>query len=81
LAVRDRANGRPKGNFVIAVGEEATSVAKETRQGFLNVLKPYMDKGDIKLVSDQFNKNWSTDSARAAFAGAVVLHDSLRASV
>jgi D-xylose transport system substrate-binding protein len=61
----------PKGNYVIAAGEEATSVAKETRQGFLNVLKPYMDKGDIKLVSDQFNKNWSTDSARAQVENAL----------
>lgn len=61
----------PKGKYVIAAGEEATSVAKETRQGFLNVLKPYIEKGDIKLVSDQFNKNWSTDSARAQVENAL----------
>jgi D-xylose transport system substrate-binding protein len=61
----------PKGNYVIAAGEESTSVARETRQGFLNVLKPYMDRGDIKLVSDQFNRNWSTDTARAQVENAL----------
>ncbi len=61
----------PKGNYVIAAGEESTSVAVETRRGFLNVLKPLMDRGDIKLVSDQFNKNWSTDTARAQVENAL----------
>ena len=61
----------PKGNYVIAAGEESTSVAVETRKGFLNVLKPYLDRGDIKLVSDQFNKNWSTDLARAQLENAL----------
>ena len=56
---------------MIAAGEESTSVARETRQGFLNVLKPYLSRGDIKLVSDQFNKNWSTDTARAQVENAL----------
>ena len=61
----------PKGNYIIAAGDESTSVARETRQGFLNILKPYLDRGDIKLVSDQFNKNWSTDTARAQVENAL----------
>jgi D-xylose transport system substrate-binding protein len=61
----------PKGNYIIAAGEESTSVARETRQGFLNVLKPHLDSGAIKIVSDQFNKNWSTDTARAQVENAL----------
>jgi D-xylose transport system substrate-binding protein len=68
---QDAVKARPNGNYVIAAGEESTSVARETRQGFLKVLKPYLDRGDIKLVSDQFNKNWSTDSARAQVENAL----------
>ena len=45
--------------------------SRETRQGFLNVLQPFLDSGDIKLVSDQFNKNWSTDTARAQVENAL----------
>lgn len=61
----------PRGNYVIAAGEESTSVAVETRKGFLNILKPFMDRGDIKLVSDQYNKNWSSDTARAQVENAL----------
>ncbi len=61
----------PKGNYAIAAGDESTSVAVDTRTGFLKVLKPYIDKGDIKLVSDQYNQNWSTDSARAQIENAL----------
>ena len=61
----------PKGNYIIAAGEESTSVARETRQGFLNILKPFIDSGTIKVVSDQFNKNWSTDTARAQVENAL----------
>lgn len=61
----------PKGNYVIAAGDESTSVARETRQGYLNIIQPLIDKGDITLVSDQYNKNWSTDSARAQLENAL----------
>lgn len=64
----------PKGNYVIAAGEESTSVARETRQGYLNVIQPLIDRGDIKLVSDQFNKNWSTDTARAQVENALTVN-------
>ena len=61
----------PHGHYVIAAGEQSTSVAKETRQGFLNVLGPSISRGDIKIVSDQFNRNWSTDLARAQVENAL----------
>ena len=71
----------PKGNYAIAAGEQATSVAVETRQGFLNVLKPYIDRSDIKLVSDQYNKNWSTDSARSQIENALTKNNNDIAAV
>ena len=68
---RAAVEAHPKGNYVIAAGEESTSVAVETRRGFLDVLKPSIDRGDIKVVSDQYNKNWSTDTARAQVENAL----------
>jgi D-xylose transport system substrate-binding protein len=68
---RDAIAAQPKGNYILALGDEATSVAVETGRGYRNVLKPYVDKGDIKIVSDQFNKNWSTDSARSQVENAL----------
>jgi D-xylose transport system substrate-binding protein len=62
---------RPTGNYMLVLGEPGTSVAQEERKGFLNVLKPSIDSGAIKIVSDQFNKGWSTDLARAQVENAL----------
>ena len=36
----------PTGNYILALGEESTSVAQEERKGYLNVLKPYVELGE-----------------------------------
>ena len=61
----------PTGNYILALGEESTSVAQEERKGYLNVLKPYVELGEIQIVSEQFNKGWSTESARAQVENAL----------
>ena len=38
---------QPPRNYILALGEESTSVAQEERKGFLNVLKPFVDSGKI----------------------------------
>ena len=68
---QDAVKVAPKGNYLLVLGEEGTSVAQEERKGYLNVLKPYVDSGAIKIVSEQFNKGWSTDSARAQVENAL----------
>ena len=61
----------PKGNYILALGDEGTSVAQEERKGYHNVLKPYVDSGAIKIISEQYNKGWSTDLARAQVENAL----------
>jgi D-xylose transport system substrate-binding protein len=61
----------PKGNYILALGDEGTNVAQEERTGYYKVLKPYLDKHEITIVSEQFNKNWSTESARAQVENAL----------
>ncbi len=61
----------PTGNYILALGEEGASVAQDERKGYLNVLKPYVDAGKINIVSEQFNKGWSTESARAQVENAL----------
>ena len=62
---------RPKGNYILALGDEGTNVALEAKKGYYDVLKPFIDSGAIKIVSEQFNKNWSTDSSRAQVENAL----------
>ena len=61
---QEAVKAQPKGNYILVFGDESMSVANDTAKGNLAVLKPHVDAGDIKIVSQQFNKGWSTDLAR-----------------
>ncbi|WP_052952685.1 substrate-binding domain-containing protein [Devosia psychrophila] len=56
---------QPKGNYILALGDEGTNVAVEERTGYYQVLQPFLDSGAIKIVSEQYNKGWSSESSRA----------------
>jgi D-xylose transport system substrate-binding protein len=61
----------PKGNYILVLGDESMSVAQDTLKGNLAVLQPFVDSGDIKIVSQRFNKAWSTDLARSQVENAL----------
>lgn len=49
---------QPKGNYVLIAGSPTDHNAVMFRQGEMNVLKPLVDKGDIKIVADQWANDW-----------------------
>ena len=49
----------PKGNVVVIEGAPTDNNAALVREGQMKVLKPYMDRGDIKVVTDQWAPDWS----------------------
>jgi D-xylose transport system substrate-binding protein len=49
---------RPKGNYVLIGGSPTDNNAHLVRDGQMNVLKPLVDKGDIKIVTEQWAKDW-----------------------
>ncbi|HJT23496.1 MAG TPA: D-xylose ABC transporter substrate-binding protein [bacterium] len=49
---------RPKGNYLLIGGAPTDFNAQMLRQGQMNVLKPYVDRGDIKIVGDQWATDW-----------------------
>lgn len=53
----------PKGNYVYIGGADTDNNAHLFRQGAMNVLKPLEEKGDIKIVYDQFSKDWKPEEA------------------
>jgi D-xylose transport system substrate-binding protein len=53
----------PKGNYVIVSGDQGTNVAVDDTKGYMQVLQPAINRGDIKIVSQQWNRGWSSDSA------------------
>jgi D-xylose transport system substrate-binding protein len=49
---------RPKGNYVLIGGAPTDNNALLLREGQMKFLKPSVDKGDIKIVSDQWARDW-----------------------
>ena len=54
---------QPKGNYVLIGGSPTDNNALLLRDGQMQVLKPAIDKGDIKVVTDQFAKEWKAEEA------------------
>lgn len=56
-------NVMPKGNYYLIGGSQLDNNASLFRKGQMNVLKPLVDKGDIKILGDQWAKDWLTEEA------------------
>ncbi len=52
-----------KGNWAIVSGPEGIDVARQKTEGALRVLQPFIDSGEIKIVSHQWHDNWRPESA------------------
>lgn len=48
----------PKGNYVLIAGAPTDNNAHLYRQGQLAVLQPYVDRGEIRIVADQWANDW-----------------------
>jgi len=49
---------KPKGSYVLIGGAPTDNNAVLVREGQMKVLKPAIDKGDIKVATDQWAKDW-----------------------
>ncbi|MGC1619448.1 MAG: substrate-binding domain-containing protein [Candidatus Acidiferrum sp.] len=61
----------PKGNYVLIGGSPADNNARVLRQGQMRVLQPYIDRGDIRVVSDSWAKDWDPAEAYAIMSKAI----------
>jgi D-xylose transport system substrate-binding protein len=53
----------PKGNYVLIGGAPTDYNAVLFRKGQMNVVQPLVDKGEVKVVSDQWAKDWQAVEA------------------
>ncbi|CAB3791777.1 D-xylose ABC transporter substrate-binding protein [Pararobbsia alpina] len=56
-------DAQPKGNYFLLGGAPTDNNAKILREGQLKILKPAIDKGDIKIVGQQWVPEWSAATA------------------
>jgi len=61
----------PKGNYVLIGGSPADDNAKVLRAGQIRVLKAFVDRGDLKIVSDGWAKDWDPAEAYALMSKAI----------
>lgn len=66
---------QPKGNYYLLGGAPTDNNAKMLREGQLKVLKPYIDKGDIKVVGQQWVKDWSATEALSIVENALTANN------
>lgn len=52
-----------KGNYLILDGQSGHSVVAEIDRGYMSVLKPLVDRGDIKIVLQKNHEAWAPDQA------------------
>jgi len=55
---------KPKGNYVFIKGSPTDPNADFLNAGQREVLKPAMDKGDIRIVGEQYTENWAPEVAQ-----------------
>src|ERR1700674_1334867 len=61
----------PKGNYVLIGGSPSDSNAKILHDAQMRVLKPMVDRGDIRIVSDTWTKDWDPSEAYAHMSAAI----------
>jgi D-xylose transport system substrate-binding protein len=52
-----------KGNYVLLNGQSGHSVATEIERGYMDTLKAYVDKGDVKIVVEKSHDAWAPEQA------------------
>ena len=53
----------PKGNYILIGGSPTDNNAHLVRDGQMDILKPAIDRGDVKIVADQWAKDWLPSEA------------------
>lgn len=61
----------PKGNYVLIAGSPTDDGARFLHNEQMKVLWPYIDRGDIRVVADAYNKDWLPSQAYLHMLGAI----------
>lgn len=65
----------PKGKYVYIGGANTDNNAHLVKKGVFNVLQPFIDRGDIQIVYDQWTENWTPENARANMEAALKINN------
>ncbi len=63
----------PKGDYILMSGAPTDNNAKMFKQGNMNILQPFIDRGDIKVILDQPVIDWQPANAQRIVENALTL--------
>ena len=63
----------PKGNYVIVQGAATDNNARLLHEGQMNILRPAVERGDIKIVANQNAREWLAEEALKIVENALTL--------
>ena len=66
---------KPSGNYVLIAGAPTDNNAHLYRQGQLTVLQPFVDRGEITIVVDQWANDWLASEALKIMENALTRND------
>jgi D-xylose transport system substrate-binding protein len=64
-------SGAPKGNYVLIAGSPNDEGAKTLHDEQMKVLRPYIERGDIKVIADEYTKDWLPSEAYVHMLAAI----------
>jgi D-xylose transport system substrate-binding protein len=78
----------PRGNYVLIAGAPNDEGAKTLHDAQMSVLRPYIDRGEIKVIADAYTKDWlpseaylfmlkAIDSAQGEIAAVLASNDGM----
>ena len=73
LQASSLAQRAPKGNYILIAGSPADINARALNEAQWKILRPLVDRGDIKIVSDTWSKDWNPAEAYAHMSDAIDL--------
>jgi D-xylose transport system substrate-binding protein len=71
----------PKGNYILIGGAQTDNNARMFRRGQMSILQPLVDKGDIKIVADQWARDWLAEEALKHTENALTMNNDNVAAV
>jgi D-xylose transport system substrate-binding protein len=82
LAIQYALSKAPAGNYILLNGDQTTlPEAEKFEQAWHDNLDPFVTKGDIAIVMEQYTKNWASEVAMANTENALVRADNKIAAV
>lgn len=61
----------PRGNYVLIAGSPHDEGAKILHDAQMKVLQPYIDRGEIKMIADQYTNDWLPSEAYLSMLKAI----------